>query len=43
LYYFSGFYLTATTETIKITKRQENQWFEQYAKEHPKREQALSA
>ena len=31
------------TETIKITKGQENQWFEQYAKEHPRREQALSA
>ena len=31
------------TETIKITKGQENQWFEQYAQEHPKREQALSA
>jgi thiol-disulfide isomerase/thioredoxin len=30
-------------ETIKITKGQENQWFEQYAKEHPRREQALSA
>ena len=30
-------------ETIKITKGQENQWFEQYANEHPKREQALSA
>ena len=30
-------------ETIKITKGKENQWFEQYAKEHPKREQALSA
>ena len=30
-------------ETIKITKGQENQWFEQYAIEHPKREQALSA
>ena len=30
-------------ETIKITKGQENQWFEQYAQEHPKREQALSA
>ena len=30
-------------ETIKITKGQENKWFEQYAKEHPKREQALSA
>lgn len=31
------------TETIKITKGRENQWFEQYAKEHPRREQALSA
>ena len=31
------------TETIKITKEQENKWFEQYAKEHPLREQALSA
>jgi thiol-disulfide isomerase/thioredoxin len=31
------------TETIKITKGQENLWFEQYAKEHPRREQALSA
>lgn len=30
-------------ETIKIKKGQENQWFEQYAKEYPKREQALSA
>jgi thiol-disulfide isomerase/thioredoxin len=30
-------------KTIKISKGQENQWFEQYAKEHPKREQALSA
>ena len=30
-------------ETIKITKGQENKWFEQYAKEHPLREQALSA
>lgn len=30
-------------ETIQVTKGQENQWFEQYAKEHPKREQALSA
>ena len=29
--------------TIKITKGQENQWFEQYAQEHPRREQALSA
>lgn len=31
------------TETIKVTKGQENQWFEQYAKDHPKRDQALSA
>jgi thiol-disulfide isomerase/thioredoxin len=31
------------TETIKIIKGQENKWFEQYAKEHPRREQALSA
>ncbi|MFC3416854.1 peroxiredoxin family protein [Algoriphagus hitonicola] len=31
------------TETIKITKGKENQWFEQYAQEHPRREQALSA
>jgi len=31
------------TETIKITKGRENQWFEQYAKDHPRREQALSA
>jgi len=31
------------TETIKVVKGQENRWFEQYAKEHPKREQALSA
>ena len=30
-------------ETIKITKGLENQWFEQYAREHPRREQALSA
>jgi thiol-disulfide isomerase/thioredoxin len=30
-------------ETIKITRGKENQWFEQYAKEHPRREQALSA
>lgn len=29
--------------TIKITKGQENQWFEQYSKEQPRREQALSA
>ena len=31
------------TETIRITKGRENIWFEQYAKEHPLREQALSA
>ncbi|MCR9181686.1 MAG: TlpA family protein disulfide reductase [Flavobacteriaceae bacterium] len=31
------------SETIKVTKGQENQWFEQYAQEHPRREQALSA
>tara|TARA_B110000459_G_scaffold93121_1_gene104115 strand:+ start:750 stop:2144 length:1395 start_codon:yes stop_codon:yes gene_type:complete len=31
------------TETIKITKGQENKWFEQYAKDHPRREQVLSA
>ena len=31
------------TETIKIIKGQENLYFEQYAKEHPRREQALSA
>ena len=31
------------TETLKIIKGQENQWLEQYAQEHPKREQALSA
>ena len=30
-------------ESIKITKGKENQWFEQYSKEHPKRDQALSA
>lgn len=30
-------------ESMHITKGQENQWFEQYAKEHPRREQALSA
>ncbi|WP_146104907.1 peroxiredoxin family protein [Polaribacter gangjinensis] len=30
-------------KTINIKKGQQNQWFEQYAKEHPKREQALSA
>ncbi|MDB4083293.1 thioredoxin family protein [Vicingaceae bacterium] len=31
------------SETLNITKGQENQYFEQFAKEHPKREQALSA
>ena len=31
------------TETLNITKGHENQYFEQFAKEHPKREQALSA
>jgi thiol-disulfide isomerase/thioredoxin len=31
------------TETIRITKGTENQIFELYAKQHPKREQALSA
>ena len=30
-------------ETIKITRGQENLYFEQYAKEHPRREQAMSA
>ena len=30
-------------ETISIINGQENQWFEEYAKEHPRREQALSA
>ena len=30
-------------ETLKTVKGQQNQWFEQYAKEHPRREQALSA
>ena len=30
-------------ETLRILKGQENQWFEQYAQEHPRREQALSA
>jgi thiol-disulfide isomerase/thioredoxin len=33
----------SSAETIKITKGHENQWFEQYAQEHPRREQALSA
>jgi thiol-disulfide isomerase/thioredoxin len=31
------------TEAIKITKGKENQVFERYAREHPRREQALSA
>lgn len=30
-------------ETLEIAKGKENQWFEQYAQEHPRREQALSA
>jgi thiol-disulfide isomerase/thioredoxin len=30
-------------ETLKTLKGQQNQWFEQYAQEHIKREQALSA
>ena len=30
-------------QTIKITKGKQNQWFEQYAQQHPRREQALSA
>jgi thiol-disulfide isomerase/thioredoxin len=30
-------------QTIKITKGKQNQCFEQYAQEHPRREQALSA
>jgi thiol-disulfide isomerase/thioredoxin len=30
-------------ETVKIIKSKENQLFEQYAQEHPRREQALSA
>lgn len=30
-------------ETIKVTKGKENQWFEKFAKEQPRREQALSA
>jgi thiol-disulfide isomerase/thioredoxin len=31
------------SETLKIQNGKENLWFEQYAKEHPRREQALSA
>ena len=30
-------------QTLKVTRGQENQWFGQYAREHPKREQILSA
>ncbi|MBX2948087.1 MAG: TlpA family protein disulfide reductase [Crocinitomicaceae bacterium] len=30
-------------QTIRIVNGKENQWFERYAQEHPKREQALSA
>ena len=33
----------ADTESIKVRKGNENQSFDRYAKEHPKREQALSA
>lgn len=33
----------SNTENIKVRKGQENLFFEQYAKEHPRREQALSA
>ncbi len=33
----------SNTQTIKITKGKQNQWFEQYAQQHPRREQALSA
>ena len=33
----------SNTQTIIITKGKQNQWFEQYAREHPRREQALSA
>jgi thiol-disulfide isomerase/thioredoxin len=33
----------SAAETIQIIKGQENQWFGQYATEHPKREQVLSA
>ena len=31
------------TESIKIKKGKQNLWFEQYAQEHPRRDQALSA
>ena len=33
----------STPETIKISKGKENQYFEQYANEYPRREQSLSA
>ncbi len=33
----------SNTQTIKITKGKQNQWFEQYAQQHPRREQSLSA
>lgn len=33
----------SAVETIRVTKGKENQWFVQYAKAHPKREQVLSA
>lgn len=33
----------SSLETIRVIRGQENQWFAQYAREHPKREQALSA
>ena len=33
----------SNTQTIKITKGKQNQWFEQYAQQHPRRKQALSA
>ena len=35
--------MISSTQTLKITKGNENQLFEKYAKEHPKREQVLSA
>ena len=35
--------MLSSTQTLKITKGNENQLFEKYAKDHPKREQALSA
>lgn len=33
----------AERDNLQIREGQENKWFEQYAKEHPRREQALSA